>query len=60
MKPEYTYKNELCSSSNMKKADDIIMDYMFHGWHLIKVWTINQNVQYITTVLLFIKEINVR
>ncbi len=53
MKPENTYKNELCSSSNMKKADDIIMDYMFHGWHF-------QNVQYITTVLLFRKEINVR
>lgn len=59
MKPQYIYKNELCTPSNMKKADDVIMNYVSEGWHLINVWTIKDNVNYITTALRFRKKINV-
>jgi hypothetical protein len=59
MKPQYIYKNELCTPRNMKKADDVIMDYVSEGWHLINVWTIKDNVNYITTALRFRKKINV-
>jgi hypothetical protein len=57
MKPKYIYQNELLS--NLEKADVIIKDYIDAGWHLINVWTIDHNVAYKTTVLLFRKEINV-